>query len=179
VAKNYERRKLMKKIYFAGKFNKKHDKSLTLSEQLKNDYRSKLLKSSKLLTYPTRNLKLSQDIIYQGPFYCEEASSGDFTSLDCNTILKEEYKAVLSSDTLVVVFDNSFSTGTVVELSWGLEHNKEIIIFYKEENGVYQIKSEYWFAILNAKLKNPKTQIIPYLHKKELIPLIKKHLKLN
>ena len=168
----------MKKIYFAGKFNKKHDKTLTLSQQLKNDYRSKLLTSSKLLTYPTRNLKLSSDIIYQGPFYCEEASSGDFTSLDCNTIIKEEYKAVLSADALVVVFDNSFSPGSVVELSWGLEHNKEIIIFYKEEKGAYQIKSDYWFAILNAKLKNPKTQIISYRHKKELIPLIKTHLKL-
>jgi hypothetical protein len=169
----------MKKIYFAGKFNKKKDKSLTLAEQLKNDYRSKLLNSSTSLIKAKPNLKLAENVIYSGPFYCEEASNGDFTSTDCDTVIKEEYKSITSADVIVVVFDKSFSVGTIVELSWGLEQNKEIIIIYKEENINYRIKSEYWFAILNAKLKNPKIQIIPYLHKKELIPLIKKHLKLN
>ncbi len=168
----------MKKIYFAGKFNKKHDNNLLLSEQLKNDYRSKLLNSSKLLTTPTQNLKLSPNIIYQGPFYCEEASLGNFTSSDCYVILTAEQKAIKEADTLLVVFDKNFSVGSIVELSWALEYNKEIIIFYKEEEGTYQIKSDYWFAILNAKLKNPHTQIIPYQRNKELIPLIKKYLSL-
>ena len=164
----------MKKIYFAGKFNKSKEKNIPLSEQLKNDYRSKLLKSSQLLTTPTKDLKLNTNTIYSGPFYCEEASFGNFTSTDCNVILKEEYKAIKNSDALVVVFDENFSVGSIVELSWALELNKEIIILYQEEEGAYQIKSEYWFAILNAKLKNPKTQIMNFKTKSELFDKLSK-----
>ena len=89
-------------------------------------------------------------------------------------ILKEEYKAIKNSDALVVVFDENFSVGSIVELSWALELNKEIIILYQEEEGTYQIKSEYWFAILNAKLKNPKTKIMNFKTKSELFDKLSK-----
>ncbi|MBR5599572.1 MAG: hypothetical protein IKW39_05980 [Alphaproteobacteria bacterium] len=158
----------MKKIYFAGKFNKKEDENLSLFEQLKDDYRSKLLKSPVYLTKPHPNLKITENTIYSGPFYCEEASNGDFTSTDCDAIIKAEYKAIKQADILVVVFDTCFSVGSIVELSWGLDLNKEIIILYKEEKGAYQIKSEYWFAILNAKLKNPKTLVFSFKNNTEL-----------
>ena len=84
----------MKKIYFAGKFNKIKDKTLSLEAQLENDYRSKLLGSSKLLTYANDNLVVDNKYIYQGPFYCEQASNGDYTSTDCNTVINTEYKAI-------------------------------------------------------------------------------------
>ncbi|MBO5179052.1 MAG: nucleoside 2-deoxyribosyltransferase [Clostridia bacterium] len=140
----------MKKIYFAGKFNLNKDKTLPLDKRLKEDFRSKILGDSKKLTCSDDNLLLNNKYKYAGPFYCEQASNGDYTSTDCNVVLNEEYKAVSNSDIYLAVFDENFSVGTIVELGWAITQNKKIFIFYKEEDSKYQIKSEYWFAIADA-----------------------------
>lgn len=140
----------MKKVYFTGKFNLNKDKTLELSERLKNDYRALLLGDSKLMTKTIKDLKLNENIIYSGPFYCEEASNGDFTSTDCNVVLNSKYDYVKNCDLFVVVFDQRFSVGSVVELDWALQLDKEIIILNQEEDSNYTIKSDYWFSICNA-----------------------------
>lgn len=152
----------MKRVYFAGKFNLLKDKTLSLSERLVNDFRSILLGDSKLLTNASDNLQLNDKYIYSGPFYCEQASNGDYTSTDCNVVLESEYKAVMLSDIYVCVFSESFSVGTIVELDWALEHNKDIIILYQEEDSNYDIKSEYWFAIANALKKKKDIKVYKY-----------------
>jgi hypothetical protein len=140
----------MKKIYFAGKFNLSKE-NLPLSDRLVNDYRSKLLGDSKRLTYACTDLQLKDyNIIYNGCFYCEQASNGDYTSTDCNTVVTEEIKQVLSSDIVCCVFDSDFSVGTIVELMDAVKSGKRVAIFYKNEATSYDIKSEYWFAITRA-----------------------------
>ena len=140
----------MKRIYFAGKFNIIKNDNLPLEERLIHDFRSKILGSSKKLIYADDNLILDNGYIYSGPFYCEQASNGDFTSTDCNVVLNSEYKAVSKCDIYFVLFDRKFSVGSIVELGWALEMNKDIVIFYEEEESEHDIKSEYWFAIANA-----------------------------
>ena len=167
----------MKKVYFAGKFNLINDKSLSLEERLVNDFRSILLGDSYLLTYAKDNLKLNENYIYMGPFYCEQASNGDFTSTDCNVVLENEYKAVIDSDIYVVVFGDSFSVGSIVELNWALENNKEIVIIYKEEKLKYTIKSEYWFAIANALKRSNNVKLYKYSDDFEINQILNEVLK--
>ena len=145
----------MEKIYFAGKFQLDSNKTLPLEKRLVNDFRSKILGGSeKLKNAVSGGLLLNNGYIYSGPFYCEKASNGDFTSDDCNTVLNEEYKAVEEADIYFALFDQKFSVGTIVELGWAIEMGKKIVMFYEEEkNSTHDIKSEYWFAIANA-LKN-------------------------
>lgn len=152
----------MKKIYFAGKFNLLPDDNLTLEERLINDFRSKILGGSKRLVYANKDLKLGKGYIYSGPFYCEQASNGDFTSTDCNVVLKAEYEAISKSDIYFVLFDQNFSVGSIVELDWAIEMDKDIIIFYKEEESAYDIKSDYWFAIANALSKSKKVKVFKF-----------------
>ena len=167
----------MKKIYFAGKFNKIKDKTLSLEAQLENDYRSKLLGSSKLLTYANDNLVVDNKYIYQGPFYCEQASNGDYTSTDCNTVINTEYKAICNSDMVLVVFDEDFSVGSVVELGWAINQDKEIIILYKEEASQYEIKSEYWFAIADALKRSQNIEVYRYEKQDDVQQVIKRILE--
>lgn len=164
----------MKKIYFAGKFNLDKNKHKSLAERLINDYRSKILEDSQKLTYATDKLKLSNGCIYNGPFYCEQASNGDFTSTDCNTVLDAEYEAVNKCDIYFALFDQNFSVGTIVELDWAINMNKEIIIFYQEEDSNYDIKSEYWFAIANALRRSNKVKVHKFNDINKVVEIIKK-----
>jgi len=164
----------MKKIYFAGKFNLLNNNSLTLEERLVNDFRSKLLGDSKLLTYYQKDLKIDDNYQYLGPFYCEQASFGDYTSTDCNVVLKSEIEAVKNADIYVAVFGEKFSVGTIVELGWALNMNKKIVIFYREEESNYQIKSEYWFAIADALNRSNNIEVFKYKNEIEIVDLIKK-----
>jgi nucleoside 2-deoxyribosyltransferase len=167
----------MKKIYFAGKFNKIKEPEISLEKSLVNDFRSQLLGSSKLLTHYQDNLIVNNKFQYVGPFYCEQASNGNFTSTDCNEVLNAEYNSVLQGDVLVVVFGENFSVGSVVELGWALNSNKKIILLYQEEASNYTIKSEYWFAIANA-IKRSKDLIIrKYKTYSELTPMIQQTLE--
>ena len=83
----------MEKIYFAGKFQLDGNKTLPLEKRLVNDFRSKILGGSeKLKNAVSGGLILNNGYIYSGPFYCEKASNGDFTSDDCNTVLNKILK---------------------------------------------------------------------------------------
>lgn len=163
----------MKRIYFAGKFKLHESKSLPLFKRLEQDFRAKLLEDSEKLTYANDNLKLKNGYIYSGPFYCEQASNGDFTSTDCNVVLKAEYEAVSNSDIYFALFDQKFSVGTIVELDWAIEMDKEIVIFYEEEESAYDIKSEYWFAIANALSKSNKVKVFKFNDINKVVNLIK------
>lgn len=167
----------MKKVYFAGKFNKIKTQGISPEKSLINDFRSILLGSSKLLTYYQNNLVINNKFQYLGPFYCEQASNGIFTSTDCNKVLNAEYKQIQKCDVFVVVLGESFSVGSVVELGWALENNKKIIIFYQEEDTAYDIKSEYWFAIANAIKRSNDLIIQKYKAYSELIPMIQQTLE--
>ena len=169
----------MKRIYFAGKFKLNKDASIPLSKRLEQDFRAKVLEDSNKLTYANNNLKLKNGYIYSGPFYCEQASNGDFTSTDCNVVLKAEYEAVSNSDIYLALFDQKFSVGTIVELDWAIEMNKEIIIFYEEEESEHDIKSEYWFAIANALAKSDKVKVYKFNDIHKVVNIIKEGVIFN
>lgn len=167
----------MKKVYLAGKFKMLKDSNLSLSERLVNDFRSILLGDAKLLTLAQDNLQLNDNYIYNGPFYCEQASNGDYTSTDCKVVLDNEYKAVLDSDIYIAVFGDKFSVGTIVELDWALDNDKDIVILYKEEESEYTIKSDYWFAIANALKKRRDIQLYKYKDDMEMVKCLREVLK--
>lgn len=169
----------MKKIYFAGKFNLDKDKSLSLDKRLREDFRSKILGNAKKLTCSDDNLLLNDKYKYAGPFYCEQASNGDYTSTDCNVVLNEEYKAVSNSDIYIAVFDENFSVGTIVELGWAISQNKKIFIFYKEEDSKYQIKSEYWFAIADALKRGKNVTVYGFDNIGEVLEIIREEVLNN
>ena len=77
-------------------------------------------------------------------------------------VLKAEYEAVSKCDIYFVLFDQKFSVGSIVVLDWALEMNKNIIIFYEEEDSEHEIKSEYWFAIANALAKSKKIKVFKF-----------------
>ncbi len=164
-----------KRVYFAGKFHFEGEGDL--ATRLQNDYRAILLKNSALLVYAQENLQLGKHI-YVGPFYCEQASTGCYTSTDCNAVLKAEYTSVKNSDVFVAVFDESFSAGTVVELGWAIAQNKEILILYKEkEDSRYSLSSEYWFAIADAIHRGKRVQVHSYREEREFFALLTKYLE--
>ena len=163
----------MQKVYFAGKFNIEKDFTKKLSDRLENDYRAKVLGGGEKLSIPSDKLFITNKILYSGPFYCEQASNGNFTSTDCNAVIDSEFKAVIECDTYFAVFDESFSVGTIVELGWAIENKKDIIIFYKEEESSYAIKSDYWFAICDAIKRAKKIKVLSFKDINKVIEIIK------
>ena len=163
----------MKSIFCGGKFKLKEDKSLSLAERIKEDYRAHLLKDPNKFLYAHTGSIILDKYKYNGTFYCEKASNGDYTSTDCNAVLNEEYKALSESDIFLCVFDDTFSVGTVVELNWAVNLNKEIIIcFQKKEDSPYSVKSEYWFAIVDALNRTKNVKIFSFSNNEELLDLI-------
>lgn len=167
---------LLPKIYIAAKFNKNKLENGKLS--LKNDFRVDLIgDENKFINFNNQSFIIDKNnkpkYQYVGPFYCEQASNGDFTSTDCNVVLDSEYKAISNCDVYCAVFDENFSVGTIVELSWAINMNKDIIILYKEEESEYEIKSEYWFAILDALKRSNKVKIFSFNEQKEVIEKIR------
>lgn len=51
--------------------------------------------------------------------------------------------------------------------------DKEIIIFYEEEESEHDIKSEYWFAIANALSKSNKVKVFKFNDINEVVNIIK------
>lgn len=138
------------KIFFGGKFDLSAS-GKELHQRLKNDYRSTLLGDPKKLAFADSSVKLKDyPISYKGTFYCEKASNGDYTSTDCEVVSSEEIEAIMHADIFCCVFDLHFSVGTIVELIEAAFARKRIVIFYKNEDSNYAIKSEYWFAITRA-----------------------------
>lgn len=166
-----------KKIYFAGKFNKLSDSKLSLCERLKNDYRSQLLGDSKRLTYYNEECFISKGHQYVGCFYCEKASEGIFTSTDCQIVVTEELKQIDKCDTFIVVFDEKFSTGSIAELVYAATKQKDIIIFYKQQSTKYDVKSEYWFAMVCAQQLSSSTKFILYNEETNIVSEIQKILE--
>lgn len=165
-----------KTIYFAGKFTMRGDKSMPLAQRLKEDYRARLLGDSDLLVRSDPALTVMERFRYGGPFYCEMASQGIYTSTDCVAVLTAERASVETCDVYVAVFGESFSVGTVVELGWAIELDKEILILYQLQESDYSIASEYWFAIADAMQRSRSVTAVPYTNADEIPALLRSHL---
>lgn len=166
----------MKKIYFAGKFRKVDNAGYPLELVLKNDYRAELLGNAKLLAYCQDEVVVKSKFEYVGPFYCEKASNGIFTSTDCAEVLNAEYNLIQKCDVFVAVLGDDFSVGTIVELGWAVAAGKQIILLYQEEDSKYSIKSEYWFAIADAVKRSKNTIVLKYQDYAEVVKIIIKTL---
>ena len=170
----------MKKVYFAGTFTLKEASSLLLADRLRDDYRALLLGDPhKMINYqPHLLLRIEESFFhYVGPFYCEEAVNGDFSSTDCEIVVRQEYKQVMEADLVVCVFDTWPSVGTVVELEWAIQLNKRIIIIYEIEETEYTLPTGLWFAIQDAMQRAANVIIRNYKERSEVISIIKNELR--
>lgn len=169
----------MEKVYFAGTFDIKDDVSLLLSDRLENDYRALLLGNShEMINYqPDLLLKIEEQYFhYIGPFYCEKAVNGDFTSVDCEVVVRQEYRQVMDADLVVCVFDTWPSVGTVVELEWAIQLKKRIIIVYEIEETEYTLPTGLWFVIQDAIQRCDNVVIRNYKEKNEVVSIVKNEL---
>lgn len=162
----------MKKVYFAGKFNKSAEFVTDMVKGFKNDFRAILLGDAEKMIYADDNVKINSKYSYVGPFWCERTPDGSVSATDCDTVISGESREVSICDMFIVVFDDAFAPGAIVELGWALNHNKEIYILYKIQDSVHQIKSEHWFAITDAIHRNKNVQVFPYKDSKEILPII-------
>lgn len=162
----------MKKVYLAGKFNKSAERNVSLARQLCNDYRAILLGDENKLVTASNNVKLNEKYSYSGPFYCEQATTGKFTSTECSTVVAAEYTAINNCDIFIAVFDENDSPGTVVELGWALNSGKQIYILYKPSDSQYTIKSAHWFPIAAAQMRDNRVEIFDYGNISEMINII-------
>jgi len=163
----------MNKVYLSGKFDKKTAPDTGLAQQLCNDWRAILLGNANKLVNSATNVKINDKYTYSGPFYCEQASNGEFTSTDCTVVVSTEKSAVTNCDIFVAVFDENYSPGTVVELGWALNAGKHIYILYKNQDSKYSIKSEHWFAITDAQMRAKNIHVFSYNDKLEMLDTIK------
>lgn len=165
------------RVYIATKFNMQDGDTLAL--KLRYDLRSKLLGSSDKIVNNNGFVKIPDTrALYTGPFYCEQASNGDYTSTDCNLVVKEELKAVSESDTFIVYFDENYSCGSVVELMYAVMTDKNVLIVYKEESTItYNTKSEHWFAITSAVQLSDKVEVKSVKSETEVLDIIKEYLR--
>ena len=163
----------MKKVYLSGKFNKTTEENTTMARRLRNDYRSLMLGDAARLTHAADNVKLNDKYLYSGPFYCEQASTGEFTSTECTVVVAAEYAAVKNCDVFIAVFDENDTPGTVVELGWALDAGKEIYILYKPSDSKYTIQSEHWFPIADAQMRDNNAQVFAYANTAEMLDIIK------
>lgn len=163
----------MKKIYLSGKFNKTAEENTPLANRLRNDYRSLLLGDATRLTHAADDVRLNDKYLYSGPFYCEQASTGEFTSTECSVVVAAEYAAVNNCDIFIAVFDEHDSPGTVVELGWALDSGKQIYILYKPSDSNYTIKSGHWFPIAAAKMRDNSVGIYAYGDTEEMLNIIR------
>lgn len=100
------------------------------------------------------------NITYTGPFYNENASNHKMTSFDCNEVVANELWAIKNADLCIFYFDENPSCGGVTELMYGLYQEREIHIIYKrEKNKEYTLKSEHWFPITTAIQMFPETKV--------------------
>lgn len=138
------------KIYFAGKFDFSTSEEKPY-QQLNNYYQSILLGNSKDLYFTDNLMKLNEYFPkYDDYFNLEKVSNVDNISTDFELIVKEDTKAIMEADIFCCVFDLEFSVETIVKLIEAAFAKKRIVIFYKNEESKYMIKSNYWFAIIRA-----------------------------
>lgn len=116
---------------------------------------------------------------YVGPFYCEEAAPGDYTSTNCEVVVRQEYRQVTKSDVVVIVFTDWPSIGTTVELEWAIQQNKQIIILYEvcKNASEYTLPSGLWFAIQDAIQRSKKLTVQPFNEYAEIAPKLDKILE--
>lgn len=164
---------MKKSIYFAGKFRLCPGKQLPLDQRLTEDFRARLLGMPERLVRYDPDLTVMEQFHYAGPFYCEQASEGVYTSTDCVTVLTAERQSVERCDIYVAVFSESFSVGTVVELGWAIELDKTIVILYQPQESSYSIASEYWFAIADALKRGRQVKVATYREDAEIPDLLR------
>lgn len=142
------------KVYIASRFKKRYWEDGTLD--LSGDFRTKLLqKESLFMDYNNESFISGQDgtpsYQYIGPFYNEKASDGRLTSTICEEVVRTENEIIDHCDVFIAYMDETVSPGSVTELIYAAFQGKEIIIFYKVEEGIeYEFKTSNWYPCIAA-----------------------------
>ena len=151
---------MMKTFYFGGQFNFMY-KDFSI-ENLKNDYRSKILGDYNLwINKPDSSaINISNNIQYVGPFY--------FTgNKDSESIVKFESSCIEKASDCVFVLSNKSAPGTITEIIQSVFLKKNIHIFY-EKNNVPEdevstkIKNDLWYALIFVQQNSSNVEIFGF-----------------
>ena len=163
---------MVKKLYCGGAFDFDYmqpDYTIKASQ----DYRvTAILKDLNTFLYGRKNVSLSQNLDYIGPFYCEtDTMRGD-------DIVNTELRMIEEATDCIFVLDRANCPGTICECIYAATLKKNLHIFYLQKNNDEETESDLhtscWFPILSALNINPKkTQIHAFKFKEDL------HLKIE
>ncbi len=146
----------IKKIYCGGVFSFDY-KVQDYKKLVKDDYRANILGDSELLLHKQDFIRISENLIYLGPFYFETDNMID------NNIISIEKKMIEECTDAIFLLDNGSCPGTISELIYASTVGKNIHIFYVKKQDDEETESELhspcWYPILFSKQLNYNTLI--------------------
>ena len=163
---------MVKKLYCGGAFDFDYMQNNYKKAALE-DYRvTSVLKNLDVFLYGRKNIALSQNLEYIGPFYCET------DTMIGNDIVTAELKMIEKCTDCIFVLDRASCPGTIAECIYAATLKKNLHIFYLQKNTSEETESDLhtpcWFPILSAVNINPdNTHIFSFNLKDEL------HLKIK
>lgn len=164
------------KIYLASRFiTDKKDGKLSL----KRDFRSVLIGGEDKLIDANYSSFITNDtgktiFQYIGPFYNEKASCGELTSTDCMEVVRTENKLIEKCDIFIIYLDEEVSPGSLTELVYAATLGKQIVVIFKKEDDIkYSLKSSNWYPITFAKLLQECTRVYTVRFKDEVLRIIR------
>lgn len=112
---------------------------------------------------------------YIGPFYNEKASSGEFTSTDCNAVVNTENMLIERCDIFIAYLDDTISPGGITELIYASILGKRIIIFFKKEHEIdYKLQSSNWYPITFTTLRTQGSEVYEVKDESEIAGILNK-----
>ena len=134
---------------------------------VEKDYRAKLLDSAESLLRPkgTKGIKISENILYVGPFYFETES------LKAEDIVRREKEMIESCTDAIFLLDDAACPGTIAEVMYANSLGKTLHLFYVRHQANEETESELhtpcWYPIQFCKMTNSSVNLIPCLSVEE------------
>ena len=125
------------------------------------DYRAKMLGSVNALLNPEGNagFKISEGLIYVGPFYFET------DSMKAEEIVRCEKEMIDSCTDAIFILDDAACPGTIAELMYANSLGKTLHLFYVQNKDDEETESELhtpcWYPIHFCQMTNMSVNIYP------------------
>ena len=125
------------------------------------DYRAKLLDSVESLLRPkgTNGMKISENVLYVGPFYFETES------MKAEEIVCCEKEMIESCSDAIFLLDDAACPGTIAEVMYANSLGKTLHLFYVRHKNDEETESELhtpcWYPIQFCQMTNRSVNIYP------------------
>lgn len=151
----------MKKVYIASHYNKVNN--------FKEDIRYNLT-NGKFVVENNDEKIIIGNYEFIGAFYYNVNKKLNFNTKE---IVEKDLSLIDKCDIFIGITSEIESIGTTVEAIHAASRGKKTIIFIKEEETKYDLKSRYWFLIRMLQMYNDNIEYIVYNENNELINKIK------